>query len=95
MTTKDYVYLGLILVTALVFYCNGFYAGICRCKRMYDAPAGDVETGGEPAVGTAAETTASDKLLALDDKVLDGSASSREQKLLMPKSELRGDFGNN
>jgi len=32
MTTKDYVYLGLILLTALAFYCNGFYAGVYRCK---------------------------------------------------------------
>jgi len=36
MTTKDYVYLGLLLLTALIFYCNGFYSGVYRMKRVYD-----------------------------------------------------------
>ena len=35
MTTKDYIYLGMIVLTALAFYCNGFYAGVYRCKKMY------------------------------------------------------------
>ena len=41
MTTKDYVDLGLILLTALAFYCNGFYAGVYRCKRIYDKLIGE------------------------------------------------------
>jgi len=39
MTTKDYVYLAVIVIVALAFYCNGFYAGVYRCKRMYEADA--------------------------------------------------------
>src|SRR4026207_1557463 len=43
MTTKDYIYLGLILLTAMAFYCNGFYAGVYRCKRMYDTLLDDAD----------------------------------------------------
>ena len=37
MTLKDWVYLVLIGLTALIFYCNGFYSGVYRTKRMYDS----------------------------------------------------------
>ena len=37
MTIKDYVYLGLIALAALVFYCHGFYAGVSRSRRVYEA----------------------------------------------------------
>lgn len=48
MTTKDYVYLGLILLTALIFYCHGFYSGVYRCRKLYtklydEAPGEDGE----------------------------------------------------
>lgn len=43
MTTKDWIYLGLILLAGLAFYCNGFYAGVYQCKRMYDSLSEDKE----------------------------------------------------
>ena len=48
MTTKDYIYLGLILLSALAFYCNGFYAGVYRCKRMYETLLDDAEVESTP-----------------------------------------------
>jgi hypothetical protein len=91
MTTKDYVYLGLILLTALAFYCNGFYAGVYRCKRMYDTLLDDSEgeEGAEPIPSKFG------KSLAKEDKLLSASDSLRPSKLLMQDREVRGNFGNN
>lgn len=91
MTTKDYVYLGLVLLTALAFYCNGFYAGVYRCKRMYDSLLDEEDLSPE-ATATSPE---SDKFLSDKEKVLAYHTHSREQNPLVPKRELRGDFGNN
>jgi hypothetical protein len=82
MTTKDYIYLGLILLTALAFYCNGFYAGVYRCKRMYDTLLDDGEVNSEEASG---------KFLAINDKEL----SFRSCENPVPQRALRGDFGKN
>jgi hypothetical protein len=94
MTTKDYIYLGLILLTALAFYCHGFYAGVHRCKRMYDTPADDTADE-ETTTATASGTTSDDKLLGDDEKDVFCSIGSRIQKPLSPKTGWRGDFGNN
>jgi hypothetical protein len=87
MTTKDYIYLGLILLTALAFYCNGFYAGVYRCKRMYDTLLDDAEVDSE----TPSPTHNEDKFLSNKDKVL----AFRADDALATSRELRGDFGNN
>ena len=84
MTTKDYIYLGLILLTALAFYCNGFYAGVYRCKRMYDTLLDD----GEDSPNSQQE---SGKFLAINDKEL----SFRTSENPVPQRTLRGDFGKN
>jgi hypothetical protein len=34
MTTKDYVYLSLLVVTAMVFYLNGYFAGITGKRKV-------------------------------------------------------------
>ena len=86
MTTKDYIYLGLILLTALAFYCNGFYAGVYRCKRMYDTVMDDNDLSEDtevPSVSHANFVASEEKVLAYRD---DFSVQGRE---------LRGDFGNN
>jgi hypothetical protein len=88
MTTKDYIYLGLILLTAMAFYCNGFYAGVYRCKRMYDTLLGDADLTTEedaPKIPDGAN------LVVSEEKVL----AYREYDLSLPGRELRGDFGNN
>ena len=90
MTTKDYVYLGLILLTALAFYCNGFYAGVCRSKKVYETLLNDAE---QDAEGTMEESTEG-KSLALSEKQLDSEFPLREQRPVSRK-ELRGDFGSN
>jgi hypothetical protein len=91
MTTKDYVYLGLILLTALAFYCNGFYAGVYRCKRMYDALLDDSE--GDENVEQVPSKTG--KFLAMEDKLLSASDSLRSSNPLIQDREVRGNFGNN
>lgn len=87
MTTKDYIYLGLILLTALAFYCNGFYAGVYRCKRMYDTLLDDSEIESD----TPNPTPKQGKFLSNKDKVL----AFRPEDALAPSRELRGNFGNN
>lgn len=84
MTTKDYIYLGLILLTALAFYCNGFYAGVYRCKRMYDNLLDDGDAEQTPDAETG-------KFLAMNDKELSFRANDTP---LQPRA-LRGDFGKN
>lgn len=91
MTTKDYVYLGLILLTALAFYCNGFYAGVYRCKRMYDTLLDDSD-GDEGIEQLPAKIG---KSLAKEDKLLSASDSLRTSNPLLQDREVRGNFGNN
>jgi len=95
MTTRDYIYLGLILLTALAFYCNGFYAGVHRCKRMYDTPDADDDAVGGSASGTG--TPQGDKLIVQKDNIFGAKANLRDAKVLPPKHkcEWRGNFGNN
>ena len=91
MTTKDYVYLGLILLTALAFYCNGFYAGVYRCKRMYDALLDESE-GDE---GAASMSSQIGKSLAEEGKLLSPSDPLRSGNPVLQTREVRGNFGNN
>lgn len=91
MTTKDFVYLGLILLTALAFYCNGFYAGVYRCKRMYDTLLDDSE-GDEESERIHSKIG---KSLAKEDKLLSANESLRSSKALVQNREVRGNFGNN
>ena len=89
MTTKDWVYLGLILLTALAFYCNGFYAGVYRCKRMYDSLLDDSEN---PSCDTGV------KFVSTEDKVLASAseeATFRQPKVALSNRELKGNFGKN
>ena len=91
MTTRDYVYLGLILLTALAFYCNGFYAGVYRCKRMYDSLLDDSEEAEAPSPKPMLNV----KVSCQPEKVLAGNATPRQVKVALSTRELRGDFGNN
>jgi hypothetical protein len=90
MTTKDYIYLGLILLTALAFYCNGFYAGVYRCKKVYDSMANEPETDSDNPM-TPPEPA---KSVAIDDKAF-ASPAAREPAILLSSHDLRGDFRNN
>ena len=91
MTTKDYVYLGLIVLTALAFYCNGFYAGVYRCKKMYECIFDDDEATSVSTFGDAE----SGKSFTANGKPFAILSESREQDLRSPGRELRGDFSNN
>jgi hypothetical protein len=90
MTTKDWVYLGLILLTALAFYCNGFYAGVYRCKRMYDSLLDDSD---------ATNCDVGVKFISTEEKVLATADSDehsfREPKVALSSRELKGNFGKN
>lgn len=87
MTTKDYIYLGLILLSALAFYCNGFYAGVYRCKRMYETLLDDAEVQPHPDHSVLLEAN----LFAIEGK----DVAYRTQEQLVPKRELKGNFGKN
>lgn len=91
MTTKDYIYLGMIVLTALAFYCNGFYAGVYRCKKMYDSLLDDSEQ--ETPEGVIEGAT--EKSSAASDKSFTLAESSRDQNIVLSNRELRGDFGKN
>lgn len=92
MTTKDYIYLGMIVLTALAFYCNGFYAGVYRCKKMYDSLLDDAEQEGNSSEPPAAS---SPKENSQDVNSLANHPPLRNQNTLLSNRELRGDFGKN
>jgi hypothetical protein len=89
MTIRDYVYLGLIVLAAVAFYCNGFYAGVYRCKRMYDSLLDDPETDSwsEAQVPAGKSVVTDDKLFAV--------SCPRERHLPVLGQNLRDDFRNN
>lgn len=84
MTIKDYVYLGLIALAALVFYCHGFYAGVSRSRRVYEALLDE----------EAEEATVETPEPILDDAPV-AAFPSRQTMPPFPRREARGDFGNN
>jgi hypothetical protein len=91
MTTKDYVYLGLILLTALAFYCNGFYAGVCRSKRVYETLLDDAEQDQERLMNEPTDG----KTLAPSEKEIGSEFSLAPDRATLPRKQLRGDFGHN
>ena len=92
MTTKDYIYLGLILLTALAFYCNGFYAGVYRCKRMYES---FVEEEAETEVPSLADNQQDGNLLVTKENQFAFNLESRGQGVVIPSREFPGSFGQN
>ena len=94
MTTRDYVYLGMILLMGLTCYCHGFWAGVCRCQRRYDTLLDEAQASDDSGE-VIAPTTEGGKPPAHVETVLGSDNASRDPKLVMPKSQLRGDFGNN
>ena len=84
MTIMDYVYLGLIGLSALVFYCHGFFAGVKRSRRVYEALLGRADAEPMPQ-----DEASSDYDLPTRETGLHRSPPS------LPGRELRGDFGNN
>jgi hypothetical protein len=92
MTTKDYIYLGMIVLTALAFYCNGFYAGVYRCKKMYDSLLDDSEAA---AIGDQADPEAAAQSSSSIENTFATSASSRNHDVLFSDRGLPGNFGKN
>jgi|GEM_PF-4239387 hypothetical protein len=84
MTIMDYVYLGLIGLAALVFYCHGFFAGVKRSRRVYEALLGS----SDPEPATREEASPEFDLPARE-------AGFHGPPPSFPGRELRGDFGNN
>lgn len=92
MTTKDYIYLGMIVLTALAFYCNGFYAGVYRCKKMYDSLLDDADQEGDATTPT---DSATQKEFSPADNSLSELPPLRHPDVHLSNRELRGDFGKN
>jgi len=84
MTTKDYVYLGLFALASLVCYCHGFYAGVSRTARIYDALLKD-EREADDSLRIAGEETAPEV----------APMHCRNAFPAFPGREVRSDFGNN
>jgi hypothetical protein len=84
MTAKDYVYLGLIALVALIFYCHGFYAGVSRCRRLYQTLLEENE-----------EKVVSPDSHANNEELPSLFPPPRQRRQWFPHRDLRGDFGNN
>jgi hypothetical protein len=84
MNIMDYIYLGLIGLAALVFYCHGFFAGVKRSRRVYEAllgrPEPEPEPRDEPSPGFDAPIR---------------QTGFQHPRLPFRGRELRGDFGDN
>ena len=93
MTIRDYVYLGLIVLAAVAFYCNGFYAGVYRCKRMYDSLLDDPDAHVLPENPDKAQVPAG-KTVVGEDKLF-AVPCHRERSVPVSGQDLRGDFSNN
>jgi len=61
MTTKDWIYLGLMALTALAFYCNGFYAGVLRSRKVYEDLLQETEAEVDGVTGTQENQFASNE----------------------------------
>jgi hypothetical protein len=48
MTTKDWIYLGLIVLTGVAFYCNGYYAGVWRSRKVFETLLDEIEASRDP-----------------------------------------------
>ncbi|HEU0010559.1 MAG TPA: hypothetical protein VFT34_12155 [Verrucomicrobiae bacterium] len=84
MTIMDYVYLGLIGLAALVFYCHGFFAGVKRSRRVYEALLGSADPEPVPRDETSPEFDAPARQTGI-----------QHPRLPYRGRELRGDFGDN
>lgn len=82
MTTKDYVYLGLIALAALVFYCHGFNAGVRRSRKTFEPLLADLEESAAKSAGCDPESL----LLLPPERNVGFRFGSREE---------HGEFGNN
>lgn len=91
MTTKDYIYLGMIVLTALAFYCNGFYAGVYRCKKMYDELLDDTDARADREKPSADGENNS----SISDSSFVTAAPERHTSLPLFKREIKGNFGQN
>ena len=80
MTTKDFVYLGLLALTAVVFYCHGFFSGVNRSRRIYEALLG----GAEDERATEEDQLSADRPTGLPLPLSPKRGSA-----------IRGNFGNN
>ena len=89
MTTKDWIYLGLIALTALAFYCNGFYAGVLRCRKVYE---GLLERTEENAKKT---TSPAENDIAGEENFSWHRGSVRHNHASAPQRRLPGGFQNN
>lgn len=94
MMTKDYIYLGMIVLTALAFYCNGFYAGVYRCKKMYDSLLNDAETESPSEASPELQNDLSEMELGSEDAITT-NPSKRDSRLLITSRDVRGNFGKN
>ncbi len=96
MTTKDFVYLGLLLLTALAFYCNGFYSGVCRSKRVYETLLNDAQQDGEETLDDQEKTMAyHDSAAEAAEAEFSPTLARRAKLMASTRQELRGDFGPN
>jgi hypothetical protein len=82
MTTKDYVYLGLIALAALVFYCHGFNAGVRRSRKTFEPLLADLEESASAPIGGGPEP-----LVLLPPE--------RNSGFRFGSREEHGEFGNN
>ena len=89
MTTKDWIYLGLMVLTALAFYCNGFYAGVMRSRKVYESLLNDA--GDQEEIPSVID----ENKLAEQDNIFAECFPSRQIHIEVQRRNLPGDFHNN
>lgn len=90
MTTKDWIYLGLIVLASVAFYCNGFYAGVMRSRKLYENLLDD-------ATEEAKEALAEDEknIATRENSFGDARFAFRQARPEVPGRGQYDDFGKN
>ena len=90
MTTKDWIYLGLIVLSAVAFYCNGFYAGVMRSRKLYENLLNDATEEAKEALAEEERNVS-----MREDFLAGGISNSRQIRPAAPRRRQRDTFGNN
>jgi hypothetical protein len=81
--------MGLIVLTALAFYCNGYYTGIWRSRKVFDSLLGELDAKQEQS------NEAQDQQFAQLDGFLERAFPGRQTRPESRHGRLPEDFQNN
>ncbi|MFM1769083.1 MAG: hypothetical protein RJA22_1612 [Verrucomicrobiota bacterium] len=90
MTSKDLLYVGIIVIATLVAYCHGYFSGFGRARRIYESVLGRSDPG-------QADSAPQKKVVVAGHPTGLGPSglSLPAPRNRLSGQGLRGDFGNN